>query len=437
MKSKLMAFILLVIGFFNIQAITIKGEIPNYLNKEVFVYYYLNNSEILLEKTETDNKGNFSVDSHKDFNGLVKLFFPQSKVSAKLFVKNKPVQFKGNIQGGKLDFTSINDRENEMYYVYSNSPEYKKKRDALNYVEKAYAPSDTFYNEIENEKKRLNREYDIDFSNYPFLQYYVKMEEDYLLYEPKDQKDANRVAQEILEHLVNDNDYLEKSYLMTQLINTYLSYNITNFNTSEEQIKALRSAIDKALDATIVETSRGQNVLVSVINILRGFGLDYMADEYVEKANALTCTITDQLKSTINSTENTKVGATFQNFEFNTPQKGFKSLYDIHSQYKIVVFWGSFCPHCKDEKPLLEAYYPEFKEKGGEIVAFAIETNEQEFKNFIKGLNWINDSDYLFWSSPVVQKYGVEGTPTIYVLDKDNKIIAKGAKLDLVKDKIQ
>ena len=44
--------------------------------------------------------------------------------------------------------------------------------------------------------------------------------------------------------------------------------------TSEAQVASLRPTIDHVLEETIIETNRGQNVLLGVINVLKSYGLD-------------------------------------------------------------------------------------------------------------------------------------------------------------------
>ncbi len=417
--------------------ISIKGNIQNYANQTVFTYYYLNNTEILLSKSQTDANGNFEIDKKVDYQGVIKMFLPHAKYNAVFFVDNKEVDFQSSVENGMFTFSHFQDEMNQTYLNYQNADTYKAKRKAIEKILELYSSNENYYKQSTTELKSLDNSSGIHIDMYPFLSYYVNILENIIKYDPSNQVDSERVAREILTHLVNDNEFLEQSNLMNQMLNLYLSYEVNKFTTPEEQIAAIRVSIDKALDATVLETSRGQNVLVGFVNILKSYGLDYIAEEYIEKADALTCTITDDLKSTIKATESTKVGATFEDFKFTKAIQGKKSLYDIKSRYKLVIFWGSFCPHCQQERPILSAYYPELKEKGGELITFSIETNAQEYQNFIKGVPGYHDTDFLYWTSPIIFKYGIQGTPSMFLLDENNVIIAKGAKLDFVKDNIQ
>ncbi len=436
MKLKYFVIFLFVIS--NIYAATrISGTIKNYNNQSVYAFYYLNNVELLLGKTNTDEKGAFSISDEINYKGVVRLFLPEKKLSTNVFVKNEPIEFLAEIDQNSIKMTHFEDKLNETYRVYNGNEEFKLKRNALNNLLNIYNSSEPFYKQTQKELNHLNDKFGFNLNSYPFLKYYVDIEENYIKYDPKNQSDASRVSEAILQHLANDNEYLESSNLMNQMLNLYLTYQVNKYTSSEEQVAAIRPIIDRALDETIIETSRGQNVLVGFIDLLKGYGLDYIAEEYIDKAESLTCTINDNLQSTIQSAENTKMGAQFQNFSFTNSIEGKNSLYDIKSDYKLVVFWGSFCPHCQQERPLLKAFYKELKDKGGELITFSIETNPAEYKNFIAQIPGYHDADFLYWTSPVITQYGIQGTPTFFVLDKDNKIIGKGSKLELVKSYIK
>ena len=91
----------------------------------------------------------------------------------------------------------------------------------------------------------------------------------------------------------------------------------------------------------------------------------------------------------------------------------------------LVVFWASWCPACNKEMPYIKEYYNEFKKNGGEIIAISLDYDQTMFNDATKELPWFNYTDLMRWDSPIAASYQVEATPTIFLLDKDNKIINK------------
>lgn len=58
-------------------------------------------------------------------------------------------------------------------------------------------------------------------------------------------------------------------------------------------------------------------------------------------------------------------------------------LSDLEGKGVMLNFWGTWCEPCKDEMPHMEALYPEYHEKGIEIVAVSIDGTEFVIHPFI------------------------------------------------------
>ena len=101
-------------------------------------------------------------------------------------------------------------------------------------------------------------------------------------------------------------------------------------------------------------------------------------------------------------------------------------LQDIKAQFTVLYFYDPDCGHCKTKTPLLYANYPELQSRDVEILAICTTTDEQRWLEFIKehDLNWINLAD-LQAKTYFKFYYDVRSTPTVYILDKDKKILVK------------
>ena len=42
-----------------------------------------------------------------------------------------------------------------------------------------------------------------------------------------------------------------------------------------------------------------------------------------------------------------------------------------------------------------------------------------------KELPWFNYTDLMRWDSPIAAEYNINSTPTLFLVDKDNKVIKK------------
>jgi len=102
-------------------------------------------------------------------------------------------------------------------------------------------------------------------------------------------------------------------------------------------------------------------------------------------------------------------------------------LNEIQAKYTILYFWDSDCGTCRKETPKLYSYYEKVKQKDVEVFAVSIELIRSNWETFIdenKLTDWINCIDDKEESN-FRSIYNIKGTPIIYLLDKDKKIIAK------------
>lgn len=117
----------------------------------------------------------------------------------------------------------------------------------------------------------------------------------------------------------------------------------------------------------------------------------------------------------------------------------FKTLYQINAKYTILVFWAVDCDHCKKELPLLKENMA--KLKGVDVKVLAVQTKDELFddwKKFIieKKIDFINVFDPVHINN-VKERFDINSTPVIYLLDKDKRIKGKKLTADQVVDIIQ
>ncbi|MGB3465168.1 MAG: TlpA disulfide reductase family protein, partial [Cyclobacteriaceae bacterium] len=115
--------------------------------------------------------------------------------------------------------------------------------------------------------------------------------------------------------------------------------------------------------------------------------------------------------------------------------------FDItEKDYKIVFFYDSGCGHCKKAAPVLMEAFDELQNANisADVISMNLSEDREEWRKFIEEYNiqgkvlgdikGISNAGYYYY---------IDSTPQIYVLDKDNKIIAKKIAAEYVDDFIR
>ncbi|MEI8203875.1 MAG: TlpA disulfide reductase family protein [Bacteroidota bacterium] len=100
-----------------------------------------------------------------------------------------------------------------------------------------------------------------------------------------------------------------------------------------------------------------------------------------------------------------------------------KRLSKLEADYKVVIFGASWCARCAEELGQLLPLYGKWKAKGIEVVFVSLDTDASLFNSFASVFPFISMCDYKKWNTQVVKDYYVFASPTIYLLDKNQKII--------------
>jgi hypothetical protein len=128
-----------------------------------------------------------------------------------------------------------------------------------------------------------------------------------------------------------------------------------------------------------------------------------------------------------------------------------KSLYGVEAPFVLVAIWDPTCGHCKETLPKLDSMYrAKWKGYGLKVYALAKETDgtRKDWTSFISGHHlgdWVNvyyskEDDRARTSANIPsysQLYDVQTFPTLYLLDKDKRIIAKKVTFEQVDEILQ
>lgn len=103
-----------------------------------------------------------------------------------------------------------------------------------------------------------------------------------------------------------------------------------------------------------------------------------------------------------------------------------RELYNIKNKYTILYIFDPDCGSCKKETPKLVDFYSK-KKWDVEVFAVSADTSMAKMRDYIKemGMKWITVNGPRTYVGPYQDLYDANSTPTIYVLDRQKKIIGK------------
>ena len=124
----------------------------------------------------------------------------------------------------------------------------------------------------------------------------------------------------------------------------------------------------------------------------------------------------------------TSEGAMFRDFtaEYDGKQQRL-SDYVGRGLYVLVDFWASWCGPCREEIPNIVAAYSKYKDKGLQVVGVASLEESERSLEYVREQN-IPYPQIFNVGMPVLQLYGIDGIPCIFLFAPDGTILARGLR---------
>jgi thiol-disulfide isomerase/thioredoxin len=235
------------------------------------------------------------------------------------------------------------------------------------------------------------------------------------------------------DHFFDNIDFTDERLLRTPILYTRLS---AFFSSVLIQIPdTINKEIDKLIKKCSANHKVFQFVAVFLFNHFREseiMGQDAvmvkLADDiYLSgKADWVSKEFKDDLRKQIDLIRPNLIGKKAENIVMDSFRGIFVSLYDVEKDFTILYFWEPDCGHCKEATPKLKAFYDKPKDYSLEVFAVCTTSDKAKWTKYIEDnkLTWINGWDPKR-GSHYDYYYNVQSTPTVYILDKKKKIIAK------------
>ncbi|GHT61137.1 hypothetical protein FACS189451_02530 [Bacteroidia bacterium] len=100
----------------------------------------------------------------------------------------------------------------------------------------------------------------------------------------------------------------------------------------------------------------------------------------------------------------------------------------------LLIFYESGCQHCQHQLAEITGKYAEIVEKGYRVISISTDESQEVYEYHSKNFPWPDKlCDFKGFSGENLKNYGVVGTPTLYLIDKNGIILDRQPRLEDIK----
>ena len=120
--------------------------------------------------------------------------------------------------------------------------------------------------------------------------------------------------------------------------------------------------------------------------------------------------------------------------KFTTVDNTAFDLANWRGKVVLIDFWATWCGPCRRAVPYVVDAYQKLHEKGFEIVGISLDRDRGQMLEYTKEHNmpWPQYFDGLVWYNVVSRRFGIEGIPAMWLVDKRGQVRDTQAGDDLV-----
>lgn len=339
----------------------------------------------------------------------------------------------------------LESQENQVYYQYIKRDKFiSNQLGVLNELPNYFPEKDPFFAPVQKRYIALQKEYRSEVDallmknsstlasryiktlRYPFMPFNLPVQDrlNYMKAHWFDEVNFSDTA------LIQTNLLTKKAWGYIQL------YRDQSLNKTQQE-PLFAAAADTVIAKCLMNETMAIFMRNQLVKLFEMLGMENAVNHLAERyASIGSCTDHegDALKKRLEGSKKLAIGNVAPEIIGTTVDGKFFDASTIKADKTLLVFWASWCPHCKQEMPELKKVYETQKPGTFEVVAVSIDTNSNELKTYLKEkqLPWTTLYDGKSWFGALPVAYHLYATPVFYVLDKNRKIVGKGGGLEEV-----
>jgi peroxiredoxin len=411
-------------------------------------HYNRNRSQFIPKDTaRADANGRMVFEGNTDLpGGLYVILFPGNGRWVELVYSGKEKRF--SMFTDTLDIIGHmqvqNSRENELFYLYQN--EIIKKEKEITELTKIKSDASAAKIKADQEEFKLFRQKFFKDNDDTFtIQLFKMSSEPEIPAAPKlanGKTDSTWVFNYYKSHYWDSFNFSDPRILKTPFFEPKLDRYIKNLvvQTPDSLIKDADLIIGKA-SANPEVKSFVVYYLASQYETPKTVGTEdlwvHIAEKYYLGGDMdISEDVKKRVAEKVSTLKYLLVNKTFPALSLTDPTGKKVSPQTLSANYTVLFFYAPTCGHCKEASPVLKTFYDKNKASGVKVMAISTEHNQDEWKAFITKYNlgeMVNGFDSLH-QIDFIKKFDVVTTPTVYVLDKNKKIIARKMPVEQLDD---
>lgn len=437
------AFLFLNCCALSLNAQTISGNLSLLANQSITLEGFNGLKTYPISATAIDEKGNFKLNYSKEDYGVGYLMSADNKPYF-VILNGEDIQLAGEALSYVETLKVIKGQENQWFVEYATQqPKREQALSAWTYLDNLYQSEPLFLTakkshlSIQKEKQRLakqEQEFLKKLPNSSYAKWYLPTRKLVSSVSAIAQYRSNEIPATIISF--RKLDYSDPRLYKSGLFKDAIESHFWLLENSGRSLDSVFIEMKQSIEAMMEKLVTNEKILNEVTNylfdLLERHSL-FQASEYLalKVLNEVSCTINSDLASQLETYRAIKKGNIAPDIPFTSMQRNLSNsetiqkLSDLQSDYTVVVFGASWCPKCTEELPEIAKLYPNWKANRVEVLFVSLDEKPQDFEDFAKSFPFLSVSDFQKWNSPIAKDYYVFATPTMYLLDKDRKIILR------------